>query len=126
MAGFYTNLYKSGNTSGQHAFDADIVSSLVKDAGVVAEKVADDANGERVKLAIADKEAQALIHFNGKQTKDETRDTLLMSIGELAKLPDDVQEKLFHYEQTPDGRREGVTKPPRDIKAEAEAEVKLG
>jgi len=36
-------------------------------------------------------------------------------------MPDDIQSAMFEYEQTPEGRREGVTKPPR---ADAKIEVR--
>lgn len=115
--GYYTDLFRAGNTSGLHAFDAAIFAQVAGD-GVVAQKVEDKGGeGEMLRLVKDGEEiaSDVILHFNGDR-KDAAINTVLIPINQMARLPEDVQTKLYHYEQTPGetGRREGSTVPPRD------------
>jgi len=111
--GYYSDLFRDGNRKGTHAFDADVLA-LAKTLGATEQKVGDKASeGEEIRLAKAGVESLAVVHFNGDTTRDDAKATLLISIEELAKMPDDVQSAMYQCEQTPTGRREGVLKPPR-------------
>jgi hypothetical protein len=47
-----------------------------------------------------------LLHKNGRVgARDLTKDTLVFTIEELAKMPDDIQAALYPLEHTPEGRR---------------------
>jgi len=106
-------MFNAGNRKGSHAFDADVLA-LAKTLGATEQKVGDKASeGEELRLAKGGAESLAIVHFNGDTKRDDAKATLLVSIEELAKMPDDVQAEMYQYEQTPTGRREGVLKPPR-------------
>ena len=119
--GYYSDMFSNGNRKGSHAFDADVLA-LVKTLGTTEQKVSDKASeGEEIRLTKGGDESLALVHFNGDTKRDDAKATLVIDIEELAKMPDDIQSAMFEFEQTPEGRRENVTKPPRDI---AKIEVK--
>lgn len=122
--GFYTDIFNAGNRSGECYFDADLFTELAKD-GITTEKVADKAGeGETLKIRDAESKelADVVLHFNG-DVKDITKNTIVSTIGALSKFPDDIQAKLYEFEQVPNGRREGVTKPPRAVKTEGKAHI---
>ena len=111
--GYYTDMFNAGNRKGTHAFDADVLA-LVKTLGTTEQKVSDKASeGEEIRLTKGGDESLALVHFNGDTKRDDAKATLVINIEELAKMPDDIQSAMFEFEQTPEGRRDGVTKPPR-------------
>jgi len=119
--GYYSDMFSNGNRKGTHAFDADVLA-LVKTLGTTEQKVSDKASeGEKIKLTKGGDESLAVVHFNGDATRDDAKATLVIDIAELAKMPDDIQSAMYEYEQTPEGRRENVTKPPR---ADAKIEVR--
>ena len=119
--GYYSDMFRDGNRKGSHAFDADVVA-LVKTLGTTEQKVSDKAGeGDQIRLTKGGDESLAIVHFNGDTKRDDTKATLVIDIAELAKMPDDIQSAMYEYEQTPEGRRENVTKPPR---ADAKIEVR--
>ena len=111
--GYYSDMFSDGNRKGSHAFDADVLA-LAKTLGATEQKVSDKASeGDQIRLTKGGDESLAVVHYNGGATRDDATATLVISIEELAKMPDDVQAAMYQYEQTPTGRREGVLKPPR-------------
>lgn len=117
--GFYTDILKSGNVSGQHYFDAVVLSELAK-IGVMNEKQVDDSNGEKIKLLDSEKEitTDITLHRNGRTgQRDLSKDTVVIPIERLAAMPDEVQAVLYLHEQVPEisGRRPGVSTVKRPL-----------
>ncbi len=116
---FYDDLFAGGNTSGTHTFDGVVLDNLPP--GLTHAFFREDPKGERINIAqgptvlIGD----ALLHRSkraappGPPGRDLALDTVVLTITDLLGLPPPAQAVFMDFEITPDGRRPGVTRPPR-------------
>jgi hypothetical protein len=119
---FYDDMMSqpSRSPAGIHTFDGELLIDLP--ATYNSQFVGDHEKGELVRFrqggtTLLD---NIVLHRsgrggpNGAPGRDLEKDTIIVTTGELATLPDELQTRFWSYEQTPGtGRRAGNTRPPR-------------
>lgn len=120
--GFYNDLISAGNTSGQHCFDASMIDPSLL-SGATISNVRAHPDGELVDVTAGGGFSlpNVLIHRNGRVgPRDLTKDTIVLTVFQLAALSNPRQSFAITFEQCPlsenptnPGRRPGVTRPPR-------------
>ena len=97
-------------------FDADLLPDLASRFNYSELFVRTTPDGEIITLRdgqLVERLRDILCHMEGRPTRDNLKDVLVIAVSKLADLGPLVQARISEFEQTPDGRRVG-DRPPQD------------